>query len=269
MNGSDPGQGEERDGHRRDQKGREKIEGLDLFDVQDAQARAQDQHAAYQRDLGQQLRRQIGGDEIGQQVDGALPAEEDCGGQGDAQTEGGGEHNGGDAVQDGVGEEVGVVAVEGTLDGAQDGQSAGAVEQDGGGKAFGQVGAVRETGHQRVKGGVQMQAGTDEPAQRQTDDKEDVVFALRHGADNGIDAKCCGSQAHGVHHHILITFSDPLFQGAAHQTAHKNGAGVGNGSDHVEFLLCDKISWEEHKPSSSWRVKKVLKQKRPPSGGLF
>ena len=119
------------DGNGRNEQSRQQVEGLDLLDAQDAQAGGKDQHTAHQTDLRHQRIGDERSNKARQQVDGTLPAEQDDGRQRNADPECGREHNGRDTVQNRIGKQIGVIPLQRALDGAQDGQGARAVEQDG------------------------------------------------------------------------------------------------------------------------------------------
>ena len=229
------------DGNGRNEQSRQQVEGLDLLDAQDAQAGGKDQHAAHQTDFRHQRIGDERSNKARQQVDGTLPAEQDDGRQRNADPECGREHNGRDTVQNRIGKQIGVIPLQRALDGAQDGQSARAVEQDGRGKPLRQIGALGNFGHRPVKQGVQREGRANDAAQRQTDDKQHMVFGVRHGLHDGVDAQRRGSQAHGIHHDVLIFFVKSFAQGAADDAAHQNRAGVGNGSDHGIFSFLPVI----------------------------
>lgn len=178
---------QQKEQHRHQQRG-EQVEGLAVLDFQDAQSGGGNQDATHDGDL----RHQCIGDDVpeagGNQVDGTLPAEEDGGGQHHADAVGGGQHGRGHQVQRGVGEEVGVVAIEGTHHGAYDGEGADAVEQDAGGEALRQPGGG-VAGDEPLETPVDVEHRARQSAHGEADDEQHRILALGQMVAHGVEAQ--------------------------------------------------------------------------------
>ena len=116
---------------RNDQAGQH-VHGLAVLDAKDRQAGAKDEEAADDRELRHHVRRHECAEGEREQIDAALPAEKDDGRQRHADAIGGGEHHGGDEIQRGVREQIGVIAIQGALDGTEDGKRADTEKQNAG-----------------------------------------------------------------------------------------------------------------------------------------
>lgn len=134
-----------------------------------------------------------------------MPAKEDDGSQGDPEAVGGSQHHRSDQVQGSVGEQKGIVAVDGALDRTQDGEGADAKEQDSRRKSFAQAFAAPAV-DEMLKMAIDVKAGADDAAKGQTDDKENRIVAVWHIADNRVDADPGSSHAHGVKQDFLMFF---------------------------------------------------------------
>lgn len=194
--------------------------------MQNAKAGAHEENAAEHGNFAHQGRCHIGRNEACKKINAALPAKEHQRSDGNAEAVGRGQDNAGNKVQCCIGKKISVVAVKTTFDGTKDGQGADAKEQDGGGKALGQLGAALGLLQQAVEAAVQVQTRADDGAHGDAGDKKHGVGDLGDVADEGVGAEANCGEAKAVKESSLIFFLNAATNKAADYGASQNAANI-------------------------------------------
>lgn len=226
-NGLQPQQGLDQEPEGRNGEGGDVVEGLAVLDLQEREARGDDEQAADDGHLvdHRAFEQRRGGREFADEVEHSLPAEQDRGGEDDADAVGGREDHRGHEVEGGVRKQEGVVAGGGAQDGPHDAEGPYAEEQAGGDEAVGQALAAA-LGDEPLGAAVQVERRAEDAAEGDGQDKEHGEFALRHVLDEGVGAERQRREAHRVVEDILVFLAETLLEEAPHDGADDNTPGV-------------------------------------------
>lgn len=232
--GEQPLQQEPQDGH---QQGRKIIEGLAVLDLEQGKAGGNDQHPAHDGQLmdHRPLQQRAAGGQFGQQVEEALPAEEDRRGQDDTDAEGRSEDGGRHQVEGGIRVQEGIVALGGAENGADDRERADAEKQAGRDEAFGEP-LPSLAGDQARHPAVEVEGRPEQAAQGEAQDEQHGEFALGHVLDEGIRTQGDGRQAHGREKGVVVFLAQAALEQRAGEASHNDAGGIDDGPDHTQQI---------------------------------
>ena len=222
------------DGH---QQCRQQVERAAIFQPEQGEAAASDEQTTNNQQFCHEGIADGSGREAGHQPEHALPAEENGSRQYHAYAIGGGKHHGRHEVERGVGEEEGVVALQGREHRPEHRQRSDAIEQDGSGKAVGKTVASRlslfgKLVDQAFETSVDVEGRPHYTPYGERNDEEHGILRLAEMRDGGIEAygERCQTQC-GIKH-LLIFFLDATVEHGTDDATHDDGSGVDDGSYH-------------------------------------
>ena len=160
-------------------KGWEHVDSLAVLNAEDGQAGGEEEETSDDRDLANHRFGDGGAtiEEPGNGVDRALPTKEDEGAPDHANPIGGGEDGRRDEVESGIGEEKGIVSLDGAEDGADDRESPDTVEEAGGSQTVDETGSATSLGS-ALDTPSDIQSRPDEGPEGDTHDKEHGIGTL-------------------------------------------------------------------------------------------
>lgn len=217
------------------EKGGNQIERLAVFDVQNVESRGQDEHASDDGDFRDEFGRDGAFGIEGEEVNGALPTEEDGSCEHHADAVGGGENGGGNKIEGGVGEQIGVVAVYGTVHGAYHGKGADAVEQNARCETFGQF-TAGEMGRGVGQPAIQPECSAENATYGHGENEHHGEMAVPDVDNGGVGSQDDGAQPQSIVEGVDVAFADAAAYDGAEHTACDDCSRIDNRTYHIQFF---------------------------------
>lgn len=198
-----------------DEKRRQEVERLAVLEVEQAETTACDHQSAHDEEFGHEGIADGCAADLGNHVEHALPEEQHWGGQYHAQPVCRGEDGAADEVERGVGEEEGVVALQGRDHWSQHRQGADAVEEDGRTESVAESGfalAFRALVDESLEAPVDVEPRAEDAANGQCHNEEHGVLALGQVGDGGVEADGERCQAKTCIEYLLIAILDAAIE---------------------------------------------------------